>query len=106
MNAILYLRFSTDEQADGDSERRQTERAKRWCHDNRHVLTKIYADKGISGGKGSRDRKGLASLLDDLDRGVAPAFLLTEDVDRLSRQLPLEASKLIERILSHDVTIV
>lgn len=51
MNAILYLRFSTAEAADGDGERRQTERAKRWGHDNGHVLTKIYADKGTSRGK-------------------------------------------------------
>lgn len=33
-NAILYLRFSTVEQADGTSELRQTQMADRWCKEN------------------------------------------------------------------------
>jgi len=69
MDAVLYLRFSTDEQADGTSEQRQTDAADPFCKRERHDLIRTYADRGISGGKSSRQRKGLANLLEDLANG-------------------------------------
>jgi DNA invertase Pin-like site-specific DNA recombinase len=105
-NAILYLRYSTLEQAEGQSEQRQTERGEKWCKEHGEKLIKIYKDLGVSGGKSSDDRKGLSDLLNDLTRGNIPKFLLIEDVDRLSRQLPLDSLNLIAKILDYGVTIV
>jgi DNA invertase Pin-like site-specific DNA recombinase len=89
MHSILYLRYSTPEQADGQSEKRQIEYAKRWSKENGAELVRIYKDLGVSGGKKAgtkiNERKGLAELLADLRRGEVPKFLLVEDVDRLSR---------------------
>lgn len=105
-NAILYLRYSTPEQAEGQSEQRQTQGAERWCKEHNERLVKTYKDLGISGGKSADDRKGLNSLLTDLEQGSVPAYLLTEDVDRLSRMLPLDSLNLISRILDYGLTIV
>lgn len=57
-NAILYLRYSTPEQADGQSELRQTQGAERWCREHGEKLVKIYKDLGISGGKSSDAERG------------------------------------------------
>jgi DNA invertase Pin-like site-specific DNA recombinase len=105
-NAILYLRYSTPEQAEGQSEQRQTQGAERWCKEHDAKLVKIHKDLGISGGKNSDARKGLSALLDDLTRGNVPKFLLIEDVDRISRMLPLDSLNLISKILEFGVTIV
>lgn len=105
-NAILYLRYSTAEQAEGQSEQRQTQSAERWCKEHGEKLVKIYKDLAISGGKNSDGRKGLSTLLGDLTKANAPKFLLIEDVDRLSRMLPLDSLNLISKILDFGVTIV
>jgi DNA invertase Pin-like site-specific DNA recombinase len=104
--AILYLRYSTVEQGEGQSEQRQTQSAERWCQDRQVKLVKIYKDLGISGGKSADGRKGLKELLDDLAKGVVPQYLLIEDVDRLSRMLPLDSLNLISKILEYGLTIV
>lgn len=105
-NAILYLRYSTPEQAQGQSEQRQTQGAERWCKEQGEKLVNIYKDLGISGGKNSDGRKGLAALLEDLTSGNVPKFLLIEDVDRISRMLPLDSLNLISKILDFGVNIV
>ncbi len=105
-NAILYLRYSTPEQADGQSEQRQIQGAQRWCKEHGERLVKTYKDLGVSGGKNSDDRKALSALLNDLTRGSIPKYLLIEDVDRLSRMLPLDSLNLISKILDYGVTIV
>ena len=105
-SAALYLRYSTLEQAEGQSEQRQIQGAERWCREHDGKLVKVYKDLGISGGKGADDRKGLAALLKDLAKGSIPKHLLIEDVDRLSRMLPLDSLNLISKILDYGVAIV
>src|SRR5262245_13082319 len=105
-SAALYLRYSTLEQAEGQSEQRQIQGAERWCREHDGKLVKVYKDLGISGGKSSDDRKGLAALLKDLAKGTIPKYLLIEDVDRLSRMLPLDSLNLISKILDYGVAIV
>ena len=105
-NAILYLRYSTAEQADGQSEQRQTQSAEQWSKEHGAKLVKTYKDLGISGGKGADGRKALKELLEDLDQGMVPRYLLIEDVDRLSRMLPLDSLNLISKILECGITIV
>lgn len=104
--AVLYLRYSTPEQAEGQSEQRQTQGAQKWCKEHGEKLLRVYKDLGLSGGKSSDDRKGLSTLLNDLTRGTIPKYLLIEDVDRISRMLPMDSLNLISKILDFGVTIV
>jgi DNA invertase Pin-like site-specific DNA recombinase len=41
-NAILYLRYSTAEQAEGQSEQRQTQGAERWCKEHGEKLKAFW----------------------------------------------------------------
>ena len=51
--AFSYVRFSTPEQAKGDSLRRQLSASKHWCKDNGYTLSEQeFLDKGRSGYKG------------------------------------------------------
>jgi DNA invertase Pin-like site-specific DNA recombinase len=78
----LYLRVSTDGQT-VDSQRLALEAV---CEQRGWQVVKVYADNGISGTEGRRQRPGLDALLKDASRGrfdVAMAWAL----DRLGRSL-------------------
>lgn len=86
--AILYSRFSTSSQADGDSIRRQNEKAVRFCaYHNLELSNKRFTDYGISGWKRVK-RAGLDELLEAIKQGLIPtdAWILVEATDRLSRR--------------------
>jgi DNA invertase Pin-like site-specific DNA recombinase len=104
-----YLRFSTPEQAMGDSERRQFERAKEWVNQRPHlVLDESIVDRGISAYKGQHIALGnLSKLLDKIEDGTIErgSILLIENVDRLSRQEPMQAFDLIRKLVKKDITI-
>ena len=82
------MRWSTEPQTWGDSERRQHQQALDWCQRNGKVLSeRMYTDRGISGWKGANRKSGaLGALL----RVVKPGdIILVEDFDRFSREQPL-----------------
>jgi DNA invertase Pin-like site-specific DNA recombinase len=109
MNAYSYLRFSTPEQALGDSERRQLEKAEAWAEAKGIPLDKSYADRGKSGFKGTNRKKGaLGRFLMEIKAHKIPhgSYLLVEDLDRLSREHPLDSIPLINEIISAGITIV
>ena len=109
MNAYSYLRFSTPEQALGDSERRQVEKAEAWATAKGIPLDKSYADRGKSGFKGTNRKKGaLGRFLKEIKAHKIPhgSYLLVEDLDRLSREHPLDSIPLINEIISAGITIV
>ncbi|CAJ1855943.1 hypothetical protein HLBENOHH_02484 [Aeromonas dhakensis] len=86
--AILYARFSSAAQADGDSLRRQTENAAKFCASHDLELSEItFQDLGISGWKNTK-RDGLESLLEAVETGKIPSdsYILVEAADRLSRR--------------------
>ncbi|MGL4843812.1 MAG: recombinase family protein [Aeromonas veronii] len=100
--AILYSRFSSAQQADGDSLRRQTERAERFCQSNGLTLSDLtFQDLGISGWQAKR-RDGLESLIGAVESGRIPAgsFVLVEAADRLSRRGFRHVLQLVERLVS------
>lgn len=108
MIAYSYIRFSTPEQALGDSERRQLEDAERWAKDKGVTLDKTHADRGRSGFKGTNRKKGsLGIFLKKIAAGTIPrgSYLVVEDLDRLSREHPFDSIGLIRRIVSAGVTI-
>lgn len=109
MTAYSYLRFSTPEQALGDSERRQVEKAEAWSAAKGIPLDKSYADRGKSGFKGTNRKKGaLGRFLKQIKAGNIPSgsYLLVEDLDRLSREHPLDSLPLFKEIISAGITIV
>src|SRR5688500_10462942 len=86
-----YIRFSTPEQALGDSERRQLDKARAWAekHGNEFDDSLRIADRGRSAYKGDHRKKGaLGEFLERVRTGeVTPgSILVVEDIDRLSRE--------------------
>lgn len=109
--AYSYLRFSTPEQAMGDSRRRQLSLAEAYAKQNNLMLDSglNFRDLGISAFRGKNAKEGgLRSFLDAVEHGLVPAnsYLLIESLDRLSRDRILEAQALFLQIVSAGVTIV
>jgi DNA invertase Pin-like site-specific DNA recombinase len=109
--AYSYLRFSTPEQAQGDSARRQIDLAARYAATHNLTLdtTLRLHDEGISGFRGANVRRGaLGAFLKAVDDGDVPegSFLLVENLDRLSRQNPWDAFPLFQQIIGAGVTVV
>ena len=109
--AYSYLRFSTPEQARGDSRRRQLSLAEEYAH--RHGLqldrSLNFRDLGVSAFRGKNAKEGsLRAFLDAVEHGIVPpqSYLLVESLDRLSRDRILEAQALFLQIVSAGVTIV
>lgn len=113
MNGIAYsyLRFSTPEQAFGDSRRRQLALAEDYARRHNLLLDKglNFRDLGVSAFRGKNAKQGgLRSFLDAVEHGLVPpnSFLLVESLDRLSRDRVLEAQALFLQIITAGVTIV
>ena len=105
---ISYIRFSTPEQSAGFSEARQNREAEKWAA-SRGLTLRQYADRGLSGFTGENRKKGALSVfLEEIKAGKIPvgSVLAVENLDRLSREHPLDSIRLIEQILSAGITVV
>ena len=99
-----YVRFSSARQAQGDSERRQDDAAKRWCEEKKLTLdTSLRPDRGVSAfNKGNLKGKGnLGLFLKKIQDGRVPSgsTLLVENLDRLSRGAIIAAFNLFWEII-------
>jgi DNA invertase Pin-like site-specific DNA recombinase len=102
--AYSYTRFSTPEQAKGDSATRQALAAQRWAEQHEVELdTELtFRDEGVSAFEGMNAERGaLGEFLRAVERGDVPknSWLLVESLDRISRQKPHRAARLIEDII-------
>ncbi len=109
--AYSYLRFSTPEQAGGDSRRRQLDLARTYAARHGLVLDAglSFRDLGMSAFHGRNAREGaLRAFLDAVELGLVPrgSHLLVESLDRLSRDRVLLAQSLFLRIVEAGITIV
>lgn len=109
--AISYLRFSTPEQEQGDSFRRQTKAADDYAA--RHGLylrdDLRFADRGISAFRGANGASGaLAAIARAAEDGSLPkgTYLLVENLDRLSRQDPFDASYQLQTLVRAGLIVV
>lgn len=106
-----YIRFSTPEQAMGDSERRQIEDAKAWADRNNYEidLSLNLTDRGLSGFHGDHRTKGaLGKFLVKVESGGIPAgsILLVENIDRLSREGAVKVLReVIFKLWDHGITL-
>lgn len=111
--AYSYIRFSSPEQAKGDSYRRQIEAAKLYCEKNGLIWADtndyLFFDKGRSAFKGRHlDHDGaLARFISYVDDGtIAPgSILIVESFDRLSRERVIEALPRFIALLSKGIDI-
>jgi DNA invertase Pin-like site-specific DNA recombinase len=109
--AYSYIRFSTPEQAQGDSFRRQAEKAAAYCKRRGWKLDESLTlhDLGVSAFRGDNALVGnLRTFLDAIGRGtvVPGSALIVESVDRISRQGIDEGYDLCKRILKAGVLLV
>lgn len=110
--AFSYLRFSSPQQATGDSIRRQAQARKAWLAQHPEVTfdeSLVMEDKGKSAFK----RKDFATyalglFVAHIKAGtVEPgSYLLVENLDRLSREDAGEATELFLRIVNKGVVVV
>lgn len=109
--AYSYVRFSTPQQALGDSLRRQTEKAERYAIEHGLTLDTDLkmTDAGVSAFRGKNATTGaLGGFLSAVESGyVAPgSYLLIENIDRLSRDHVLEAQTIFSRLILAGIVIV
>jgi DNA invertase Pin-like site-specific DNA recombinase len=112
--AFSYIRFSHPSQAEGDSLRRQTTDAAAWCqrHGAQLDTATTLHDLGRSAFTGAHrknpDRHALASFLKLVEQGRVPrgAFLVIENLDRLSREHIRPALTLLLNLIEAGVRVV
>lgn len=109
--AYHYVRFSTPEQAGGDSLRRQTSLADQYCAERglRLDTDLRLRDLGVSAFRGSHRAKGaLGAFLAKVRAGEIPrgSRLLFESWDRLSREGLLEQVELLVGLLRAGIVLV
>lgn len=113
--AFSYLRFSSIEQAKGDSVRRQLELRDLWLARNPNVAldeSLSLRDEGKSAFTGEHrknpDRHALAAFLRLVEEGRVPrgSYLIVENLDRLSREHIQPALILFLNLLQAGVRVV
>jgi DNA invertase Pin-like site-specific DNA recombinase/FtsZ-binding cell division protein ZapB len=104
--AISYMRFSTPEQAKGDSIRRQKKKALDWSTRERIPINTTFTDAGTSAFTDIAEN--LKAILKLIETGKIPAgtYLLVESLDRLSRKKVLEAMPVMLQLIDAGIIIV
>ncbi|MEW9616927.1 recombinase family protein [Shinella sp. S4-D37] len=107
--AYSYIRFSSPEQARGDSLRRQTEGAENWCAERGIELDDTLRDLGVSAYRGMNRVEGaLRSFLDLVEKGDIEegSYLIVESLDRLSREAVIDAAPRFFDLIRAGVIVV
>jgi DNA invertase Pin-like site-specific DNA recombinase len=109
--AYSYVRFSSPEQAKGDSLRRQTALAAEYARVHNLNLDEslTFHDLGVSAYRGTNSEIGqLGALLSAVECGLIPktSVILVESLDRISRQAARKALRVIESIVEFGVSVV
>ena len=106
---LSYLRFSSPDQAKGDSVRRQIEASEAWAEKRGWSIDDRLRDKGVSAFRGLNAATGaLAGIISKIDEGTIPpgSYLILENMDRLSRTELMEAIELMLSIIRKRVILV
>ena len=109
--AYSYTRFSSPEQAQGDSLRRQTEAARAYAAKHKLDLDEelTFHDPGMSAYRGQNAEAGaLGTFLGAVRDKMIPqgSYLLVESLDRVSRQTVRLAVRTMEDIVAAGVNLV
>ena len=109
MKAYSYVRFSTPEQAKGNSLKRQTEAAEEYAKEHGFELDVSLRDLGISAYSGSNRSEGaFGRFLAAVEDGRVPrgSTLIVESLDRISREDVLSAQAQLIHLLQAGIIIV
>jgi len=103
--AIAYIRFSTDDQKEGNSIERQTANVEAYCRRNDLELVETLIDEGKSAYKGAHLTDGkLGKFVADLGRYRGFALLI-EDLDRLSREGIAGTFELLKKLIDAGLEV-
>src|SRR5262245_34323178 len=107
MKAVVYVRWSTDDQSSGNSLERQTAKVAAYCDRNGLELAETLIDDGCSAFKGEHLSRGnFGRFLAEADKGKYRGYaLVVEQMDRLSRQGISETGDLLKRILKAGLEV-
>lgn len=109
-SAILYSRYSSAQQGkEGkDSMRRQHANGKAYAEKLNLKLVEV-TDKGVSAfkAKNNANTGKLATLIEQAESGIIPkgTILIVESLDRVSRQTPLGALAIFQRLLKAGLEV-
>lgn len=107
--AYSYIRFSTPDQARGDSLRRQSAAAASWCAERGLELDDTLRDLGVSAYRGTNRTMGaLKHFLELVESGNIErgSYLIVESLDRLSREVVLDAAARLFDLIRAGVRVV
>ncbi len=107
-HAISYTRFSSKRQKLGRSQDRQVDVARRYCEQEGLVLLEEIVDQGLSAYHGHHLKSGkLGVLLAQVKEGKIPrnTMLVVENIDRLSRETPLDALEIVIQLVKASIAI-
>ena len=109
--AYSYVRFSSAEQAAGDSLRRQTQKAEEYAAKHGLILDDKLniRDLGVSAFRGANVAMGaLGDFLSLVQHGDIPkgSYLLAENIDRISRDVITEAMTTLTMLINSGITLV
>lgn len=111
VRAFSYLRFSSPEQAKGDSARRQSDLAAAYAANHGLDLDEqvTFKDLGVSAFRGKNSAVGrLADFREAVVQGIVPpgSYLLVESLDRISRQAVIYALDALRALVGAGITVV
>lgn len=108
--AYSYARFSSSQQAAGDSLRRQSAARDSFLHRHGLVLSEAMVDAGVSSYRGDHrsSKNDLGRFLELVEAGQVPvgSYLIVESLDRLSREEGNEAMGLLLAIINAGIRVV
>jgi DNA invertase Pin-like site-specific DNA recombinase len=109
--AYSYLRFSTPEQEQGDSFRRQADMARKYAKANDLDLDYEleFEDRGVSAYRGENaDTGALSEFFEAIREGVVEkgSYLLVESLDRISRAELVDAQTAFMQIITAGISVV
>lgn len=106
--AILYSRYSSDQQAKGDTLRRQIENGRAYAKKLGFDLVEV-TESGVSAYKPKNNANSgkLADLIEQAEKGIIPrgTVLIVESLDRVTRQSPIRALSKFIQILEAGLEI-
>ena len=109
--AYSYVRWSTPQQAKGDSLHRQLEKARAYAKERDYDLdeTLNFRDAGITAYNGRNVLKGaLGDFLRAVQEGIVArgSYLIVESLDRISRETVHKAAATLQMIVASGVNLV
>lgn len=109
IKAYSYIRMSTEKQLGGDSLQRQLEKTQQYASEQGWELDDSLRDLGVSAFKGKNVEGGaLGNFIELCREGEIKkgSVLIVENLDRMSRQRPIDAFNVFTSILKLGIDIV